>query len=168
MAGCATVPAGDERTPVAVVYGLNEYLTGLRDELADEDRLTAPELRAAREQMNLAGDPMARLLQGVNPRTLRSWESGREAVPAWVRPNLAQLRADTAAAVAEMVASLEDVDEDDLVLLVYRDDKEFEAAAKAKQHQYGRWTASWHRQVAAQAAAQTGARLQYADESDEA
>lgn len=144
-------------SPVVVCHGLDDYLRGLRDDLADEDPLTPAELRTAREQLGLTGDHLAKML-GVNPRTLRSWEQGRDPIPGRIRPEIAELKEETAKAVTEAVASL---GEDD-VLITYRDDEEYRAA-----HRGGRWTASWHRQVVARAAEQTGARIDYADDEDD-
>ncbi|MEU9761732.1 DUF1870 family protein [Streptomyces sp. NPDC047987] len=158
MAACVTRAEGDTRTPVAVVHGLDEYLRNLRDELAEEEPLTAAELRITREQLGLTGDHLAKLL-GVNPRTLRSWEQGRDPIPGRLRPEIAALKEETARAVADMVAGLDDADED--VLITYRNDEEFLAANKGS-----RWSASWHRQVCAHAADQTDARINYADDED--
>lgn len=144
---------------VAVCHGLDDYLRGLRDELADEDPLTAAELRTTREQLGLTGDHLAKML-GVNPRTLRSWEQGRDPVPGRIRPEIAELKEATTKAVADMVTAFEDADDD--VLITYRSDEEYLAANRG-----GRWTASWHRQVCARAAQQTGARIDYADNEDD-
>ena len=143
---------------VAVAPGLGEYLKGLRDDLAEENPLTAAELRTVREQHGLTGDHMARLL-GVNPRTVRSWEQGRDPIPGRIRPEIAELRQATDKAVADLAASVDG--EEKPRLLTYRSDKEYEAA-----NPRDRWSASWHRQVCARAAAQTGARIDYADLED--
>jgi transcriptional regulator with XRE-family HTH domain len=158
LADCVTKEEGDTRTPVAVVHGLDEYLRDRRNELAEEDPLTSAELRIARDRLGLAGDHLSKLL-GVNPRTLRSWEQGRDPVPGRIRPEIAELKADTARAVAEMVAGLADADEK--VLITYRSDEEFLAVKRS------RWSASWHRQVCARAAEETGARIEYADDADD-
>lgn len=151
-------------SPVAVCHGLDDYLRELRDDLAEDDPLTPAELRIAREQLGLTGDHMAKLL-GVNPRTVRSWEQGRDPIPGRIRPDVAELKEATAKAVADMVAGLEDAEDD--VLIAYRSEDEFVAAARARQHRYGRWTASWHRQVCARAAEQVGARIDYSDDEEE-
>lgn len=145
---------------VAVCHGLDDYLSNLRDELADEDPLTAAELRTAREYLGLTGDHMAKLL-GVNPRTLRSWEQGRDPVPGRIRPEVAELKEETRKAVAEMVSSVESGEE--VTLVTYRSDDEYLAANKG-----GRWSASWHRQVCNRVAEQTGARIDYEDDEEEA
>ncbi|MFI8944103.1 helix-turn-helix domain-containing protein [Streptomyces syringium] len=144
---------------VAVCHGLDDYLRELRDDLADEDPLTAAELRIAREQMGLTGDHLAKLLR-VNPRTLRSWEAGRDEVPGRIRPEIAELKQATDKAVADLVASLDG--EDDAVLITFRNDEDYLAA-----HRGSQWNASWHRQVCARAAERAGARIDYADEADD-
>ncbi|MEW2187688.1 DUF1870 family protein [Streptomyces cellulosae] len=152
---------------VAVCHGLDDYLKGLRDELAEEDPLTAAELRIAREYLGLTGDKMAEKL-GVNPRTLRSWEQGRDPIPGRIRPEVAEMKAATDAAVAKLVAGLEDSDDD--TLITYRTDEEYKEAMRGTSWSEGwhGWSASWHRQVCARVAAQTGARIDYADiEADE-
>lgn len=150
---------------VAVCHGLDDYLKGLRDELADEDPLTPAEVRIAREYLGLTGDKMAEKL-GVNPRTLRSWEQGRDPIPGRIRPEIAELKAATDAAVAKLVAGLEDSDDD--TLITYRTDEEYKEAVRGTSWSEGwhGWSASWHRQVCARAAAQTGARIDYADEEE--
>lgn len=150
---------------VAVCHGLDDYLKGLRDELAEEDPLTAAELRIAREYLGLTGDKMAEKL-GVNPRTLRSWEQGRDPIPGRIRPEVAEMKAATDAAVAKLVADLEGSDDD--TLITYRTDEEYKEAMRGTSWSEGwhGWSASWHRQVCARAAAQTGARIDYADLED--
>lgn len=150
---------------VAVCHGLDDYLKGLRDELAEEDPLTAAELRIAREYLGLTGDKMAEKL-GVNPRTLRSWEQGRDPIPGRIRPEVAEMKAATDAAVAKLVADLEGSDDD--TLITYRTDEEYKEAMLGTSWSEGwhGWSASWHRQVCARAAAQTGARIDYADLED--
>ncbi|KIF66309.1 hypothetical protein HY68_36555 [Streptomyces sp. AcH 505] len=128
----------------------------MRDELAEEDPLTDAELRTARETLGLTGDHFAKLLR-VNPRTVRSWEQGRDAVPGRIRPEVAELREQTDKAVTDLVAAYEAGDDD--TVITYRSDDEYVAA-----NPHGRWSASWHRQVAARAAAQAGAHIAYADE----
>lgn len=149
---------------VVMCHGLDDYLRELRNDLADEDPLTAAELRIAREYLGMTGDQLAKVL-GVNPRTLRSWEQGRDDVPGRIRPEIAELKASTDQAVADMVTAYNNGDEE--ALLTYRNDKEFSAAQKAGLHRHWNRSASWHRQVTARAAAQAGARIDYVEEMDE-
>jgi transcriptional regulator with XRE-family HTH domain len=151
---------------VAVCHGLDDYLKQLRDELADEDPLTPAEVRIAREYLGLTGDKMAEKL-GVNPRTLRSWEQGRDSIPGRIRPEIAEMKAATDAVVARLVAGLEDSDDD--MLITYRNDDEYKEAMRGTSWSEGLhgWSAAWHRQVCARVAAQTGARINYADDEVE-
>lgn len=153
--------------PVVVCHGLNGYLKRLRNDLADEDPLTPAEVRIAREYLGLNGDKMADKL-GVNPRTLRSWEQGRDSVPGRIRPEIAEMKATTDAAVAKLVATLDDSGDDTLV--TFRNDDEYAAWVRDTSWSEGwhGWSASWHRQVCARAAAKAGARIDYADSEDEA
>lgn len=150
-----------------VVPELYDYLKGLRDDLAEEDPLTDAEVRTAREWLGLTGDHMAQRL-GVNPRTLRSWEQGRDSVPGWLRPAIVEMKADTDRAVEIVSAGL--VEEDDPVLFTYRSDEEFKEALKTGMLEriphVSDWSASWHRHVCARAAGQVGARLVYAELDD--
>lgn len=149
---------GDQQ--VVVCHGLDDYLRGLRDELAEDDPLNPAELRAAREYLGLTGDHLAKRL-AVNPRTLRSWEQGRDPIPGRIRPEIAELKAAADKAVAEMVESCQG--EDEPVLITYRDDEEYLAANRG-----GRWTAAWHRRVCARVAETTGARIDYAEPDEDA
>lgn len=154
--------AGLGDSSVVVCRGLDDHLKGLRDELAEEDPLTPAELRAAREYLGLTGDAMAKKLV-VNPRTLRSWEQGRDPIPGRIRPQIAELKAVTDAAVAKLVAKLET--SGDGTLITYRNDDEYQAGVRGtswSEGWYG-WSASWHRQVCARAARLAGARLVYVD-----
>lgn len=152
-------------SPVAVCAGLGAYLKQLRDDLADEDPLSPAEVRVAREYLGLTGDKMAEKL-GVNPRTLRSWEQGRDPIPGRIRPEIAALKTATDAAVAKLVASLDDSDDD--TLITYRNDDEYKDGVRDTPWSDGwhGWSASWHRQACARAAAQTGARIDYAEIED--
>lgn len=141
-----------EEGQVIHLDGVGAYLRQIRDQLADEDPLTDAELRAAREYLGLTGDHLAKVL-GVNPRTLRSWEQGRDPIPGRIRPEIAELLADTKQTVEAMVEEEEDV------LFTYRDDEEYQAANPAD-----RWSAAWHRRVCARTAERTGARVEYAEE----
>lgn len=143
---------------VAVCHGLVDYLKSLRDQLAEEDPLTAAEVYSIREYLGLTGDHMAELLS-VNPRTLRSWESGRDPVPGRLRPEVAELVEATNARVAELTHWART--EDEPVLTVFRTDEEYRDTYKT--WPAARWSASWHRRVCMRVAAETGARLEYAE-----
>lgn len=147
-------PAG-----VVVCHGLDTYLRNVRDELAEEEPLTGAELRAARELLGITSDHLAKVI-GVNPRTVRSWEQGRDSIPGRIRPELAEIKEAADSAVRKLIDDLAD---DDDAVITYRTDDEYKAA-----HPTGKWSAAWHRQVALRAAAEAGLRLDYADEEDEA
>lgn len=151
--------AGISDSHVVVCSGLDSYLRQLRNDLANEDPLTGPELRIARTRLGLTDEHLAKRL-GVNIRTVRAWETGRDDIPGTVRPEIAELVEATDKAVADMVALYEDNDND--FVLTYRNDAEYLAA-----HPGGRWTAAWHLQVCARVAEQTGARIDYVEETDE-
>ncbi len=52
-------------------------------------------MRAAREYLGLTGGHFAKMLC-VNPRTVRSWEQGRDPARGRIRPEAAELRVGTA------------------------------------------------------------------------
>lgn len=112
---------------------------------APDGRMTGGELQTVREYLGLTGDALAAML-GVNPRTLRAWEAGRDPIPERVREEVEQIEADTAAAVGELVAALEDMR--DPAVAVYRTDADMHAARPDATH----LTARWWRHVAARAA----------------
>jgi DNA-binding transcriptional regulator YiaG len=113
--------------------------------------LTPAELRAGREHLGLTLEVFAAVAE-VNPRTIRSWEQGRDRIPAWAAETIDDLRAEADAAVKELV---EVIDQDRPVIIAHRDDEEHRAAG-------GERTAQWQRRIAARAAAEvTGARIVY-------
>lgn len=139
----------------AVSPDLLDYFIELRDSMAEEDPLTDVEVRATREGLGLTGAHFAKLLR-VNPRTLGSWEQGRDPAPGWMRPRVAELVASTDKAIAELVA------ENAAVLITYRNDDEYDAAGRPLGSTGGyQWPASWHRSVCWRAARITGARIEY-------
>lgn len=56
------------------------------------DRMTAAELAAWRHLLGLTLDELADQI-GVNPRTTRSWETGRDPIPPRITDEIATLRA---------------------------------------------------------------------------
>lgn len=148
---------------VVVCHGLDTYLQQLRDDLADQDPLTPAELRAAREALGLTGDQLARVL-AVNPRTVRSWEQGRDPVPGRIRPLVAELRETTREAVDTLTARMEELPPGERTLITYRGDEELQQAGP---YAWRRMSAAWHRRVCAQAAERTGARITYGPDPDE-
>lgn len=110
----------------------------------DADRMAPGELQTVREYLGLTIDAMARLLH-VNPRTVRSWESGRDPIPTRIREEVEAIEAATATAVGELVAALRDAR--DPAVVVYRTDADLHAARPDTAH----LTARWWRHVVARA-----------------
>jgi DNA-binding XRE family transcriptional regulator len=108
------------------------------------DRMTGGELQTVREYLGLTTEAMAGIL-GVRHDTVRRWESGRERVPERVRSEVEQVEADTAGAVGELVAALQDAR--DPAVVVYRTDADLHAARPDVAH----LTARWWRHVVARA-----------------
>jgi len=120
------------------------------------------ELQMRREYLGLTIDAMANLLE-VNPRTVRSWESGRDPIPVRVRAEIASIEEHTDAVVADMVAALTGdpvaadavaaLDGSDPVVVVWRS----EATWRASGHpDTARFPARWSRHVVARAAHRVG------------
>lgn len=64
------------------------------------------ELRVVREGLGLSVTDMAEHF-GVNPRTVRSWESGRDSVPPWVAEGMGLLEAVAKDEVDLQIATLQ-------------------------------------------------------------
>ena len=108
------------------------------------DRMTAAELKVARESLGLSGDWLATHL-GVNSRTVREWEQGRRPVPDWVRLEVESLEQFTAELVGDVVERLMGVDEPEIV--TYRNDNEYRTICSGVM-----FPASWHRAACARVA----------------
>ena len=100
------------------------------------------ELQMIREYLGLTIDSLAGML-AVNPRTVRSWEAGRDPIAERIRGEIEQIEAMTAAAVGELVDALNDAR--DPVVLVYRRDEDMHAARPDTAHLPARW---WRHVVA--------------------
>lgn len=107
-------------------------------------RMTAAELKIARESLGLSGGWLATRL-GTNPRTVREWEQGRRPVPDWVRLEIESLEQFTAELVGDVVEKLMGVDEPEIV--TYRNDDEYRAICQGVM-----FPASWHRAACARVA----------------
>lgn len=85
--------------------------------------MTSAELKTTRESLGLTADWLAKKA-GVQLRTVRYWESGRNAVPKDVAKIMTDLQTWRDSAVAAMVQSYEGATPkpDEIVLLRYRDD----------------------------------------------
>ena len=106
------------------------------------DRMDGGELQMVREYLGLTLESLAAML-AVNPRTLRSWESGRDPVPERIREEVERVEAMTAAAVGELVDALGDAR--DPAVVVYRRDADMHTARPDAAHLPARW---WRHVVA--------------------
>jgi len=113
--------------------------------MPEDERMTPAEFKVVREFLGLTGDWLARHLR-VNPRTVRSWEQGRDPIPDGVRLEIEKLERVTAEFVSGVIAKLMDYPGDPVVV-TYRNDKEYHAA-----HPESPFPASWHRAVIARVA----------------
>lgn len=66
--------------------------------------MTAAEFAAYRRLTGLTADELAKRLQ-INPRTIRSYESGRDVVPEWAADEIRVLVAENARLGAQMAAA---------------------------------------------------------------
>jgi len=114
-------------------------LVGPRD-VAGAGRMDGGELQTVREFLGLTIESLAGMLR-VNPRTIRSWEAGRDPIPARIRDEVALIEAMTAQAVTELVDALRR----DPVVAVYRRDEDMHASRPDTAHLPARW---WRHVVA--------------------
>ena len=66
------------------------------------------ELQTVREYLGLTIESLAGIL-GVNPRTVRSWEAGRDPIPERIRVEVEAVEQSTAEAVGELAAALHEI-----------------------------------------------------------
>ncbi len=83
----------------------------------------------------------------MNPRTVRSWEQGRDRIPDGVRLRIEQMEASTAETVTSTIDAL--MDAPDPAVGTYRSDLHYQAWEPD-----AGWPASWHRAVIARVAAE--------------
>lgn len=112
------------------------------DSAVSEDRMDGGELQMVREYLGLTIEAMAGMLR-VNPRTVRSWESGRDLIPERIREEVEHVEAMTAQSVGELVDALNDAR--DPAVVVYRRDEDMHAAWPDTAHLPARW---WRHVVA--------------------
>lgn len=105
-------------------------------------RMDPGELQMVREYLGLTIEALAGML-GVNPRTVRSWEAGRDPIPERIRLDVERVEAMTAEAVGELVAALNDARNP--AVQVYRTDKAMHTARPGMDHLPARW---WRHVVA--------------------
>lgn len=115
---------------------------------AGVSRMDGGELQMVREYLGLTIEALAGLLRNahggpVNPRTVRSWEAGRDSIPDHVREQMEGIEAGTAVAVGELVDALHDAR--DPTVRVYRSDADMHAARPDMAHLPARW---WRHVVA--------------------
>lgn len=106
------------------------------------DRMDGGELQTVREYLGLTIESLAGIL-GVNPRTVRSWEAGRDPIPERIRVEVEAIEQSTAEAVGELAAALHDAR--DVSVRVYRRDEDMWAARPDTAHLPARW---WRHVVA--------------------
>lgn len=106
------------------------------------DRMDGGELQTVREYLGLTIESLAGIL-GVNPRTVRSWEAGRDPIPERIRVEVEAVEQSTAEAVGELAAALHDAR--DVSVRVYRRDEDMWAARPDTAHLPARW---WRHVVA--------------------
>ena len=104
--------------------------------------MTGAELQVVREWLGLTIEALAGMLQ-VNPRTVRSWEAGRDPIPERIRDEVEQIEQLTAQAVTELVDALRYTR--DTVVAVYRRDEDMHADRPDTGHLPARW---WRHVVA--------------------
>lgn len=113
-------------------------------DMPDDERMQGVELKMVREWLALSGQELSDHL-GVNARTVRSWEQGRDPIPDGVRLELERLEAQTGEAVGRGVAALMDAPEP--AVRTYLTDEEY------REHEPDSvFPASWHRRVVARIA----------------
>lgn len=134
-----------------------DWLVGVKKEESEEherkERMVGIELTCIRESLGLTDNALAGILK-VNPRTISSWQKGRDPIPYRVPSELEKLQAETEQAVEELVEKLKG--EEEPVVFVCRSDREF-----AQLYPDSKFNARWWRQVALKAAKQVeGARIE--------
>jgi len=115
------------------------------DEGTPRDRMTGGELQTIREYLGLTVEILAAEL-GVHPDTVCSWESGRDPVTERARSAVLGLEHQTASAVDDLVAELQDAEPRRVA--VYRTTEEMAADLP----DVARLGARWWRHVVARAA----------------
>lgn len=134
-----------------------DWLVEIKKEESEEherkERMVGIELTCIRESLGLTDNALAGILK-VNPRTISSWQKGRDPIPYRVPSELEKLQAETEQAVEELVEKLKG--EEEPVVFVCRNDREF-----AQLYPDSKFNARWWRQVALKAAKQVeGARIE--------
>lgn len=124
------------------------------DQVPDDERMTAAEVRAVREYLGLTLTEAADRL-GVAESTVRHWEAGRYAVPDGVRIELETWEDRTAETVGMLVASILAATDDPVLTIPARGDQ-------------AGWPARWWRHVAMRVAVEVpGLSIRYGNSREE-
>lgn len=163
------IVGGSDNTPPHIdAADLREYLAwSLNGAIAPEDiviriggndalRITPAELKARREALGYTTDDIAKAA-GVNNRSPRAWESGREPVPVRIRTILDDLEAETGTIIATVSSAIADHQErnpGDLAIITPTTDSAYRTRWPHAAH-----TARWWRAVIHAATKDTAVRL---------
>ena len=153
------VVGGSDNTPPHIdAADLREYLAwSLNGAIAPEDiviriggndalRITPAELKARREALGYTTDDIAKAA-GVNNRSPRAWESGREPVPVRIRALLDDLEAETNAVihtVRSAIAAYQEQDPGDLAIITPTTDSAYRTRWPHATHTARWWRATIH------------------------
>lgn len=152
------VGGGDNTPPHIDAADLREYLAwSLNGAIAPEDiviriggsdalRITPAELKARREALGYTTDDIAKAA-GVNNRSPRAWESGREPVPVRMRAILDTLEAETNAVISDVrtaIAAYQEQDPGDLAIITPTTDSAYRSRWPHAAHTARWWRAAIH------------------------
>lgn len=144
--------------PRITAADLREYLAwSLNGAIAPEDiviriggndalRITPAELKARREALGYTTDDIAKVA-GVNNRSPRAWESGREPVPVRIRTILDALEAETNAVINDVraaIAAYQEQDHGDLAIITPTTDAAYRTRWPHAAHTARWWRATIH------------------------
>ena len=144
--------------PRITAADLREYLAwSLNGAIAPEDivirvggndalRITPAELKARREALGYTTDDIAKAA-GVNSRSPRAWESGREPVPVRIRTILDDLEAETNAVIHTVrtaIAAYQEQDPGDLAIITPTTDSAYRTRWPHAAHTARWWRAAIH------------------------
>lgn len=153
------IVGGSDNTPPHIdAADLREYLAwSLNGAIASDDiviriggndalRITPAELKARREALGYITDDIAKVA-GVNNRSPRAWESGREPVPVRIRTILDALEAETdtiIATVRSAIAARQECDPGDLAIITPTTDTAYRTRWPHAAHTARWWRATIH------------------------
>lgn len=153
------IVGGSDNTPPHIdAADLREYLAwSLNGAIAPDDiviriggndalRITPAELKARREALGYTTDDIAKAA-GVNNRSPRAWESGREPVPVRIRALLDDLEAETDAVIGDVrtaIAAYQEQDRGDLAIITPTTDSAYRTRWPHAAHTARWWRATIH------------------------